>query len=47
MNQERTPAAKAFSVLKKNLNYYDMKELVELIEAYLEEESQRLMVEES
>lgn len=44
-NKQITPAQKAFSVLKKNLNYYDLQELAGLIEEHLEKESQNYMAE--
>lgn len=41
----KTPAQKAFSVLKKNISLYDMKDLIELLEGYVEEEVQKAMAE--
>lgn len=42
----KNPAEKAFVILKKNINIWDMKELIELLESYIEEETQRMMTED-
>lgn len=40
-----TPAMKAFAVLFKNLNIWEMKELIGLLEGYIEEETQKEMAD--
>lgn len=40
---DTTPAEKAFAVLKRNINIYDMKDLIVLLEDYVEIQVQKYM----
>lgn len=44
--EDPTPADKAFAILKKNLNVWDLKELIGLLEVEVDRQSQKMMAED-
>jgi len=47
MQDKETPAEKALYILKKNLNVWDLKELITLLESEVEKQSQDMMIEDN